>query len=149
MPEFVRQNSFGLLGMFILGSFLIGNYYCSTGNRNEYESFNLLNLPGIEKNCMYWDNNEYRLTDCKEENPVLNVVPKDNVQIKYFKRITRKDTLTVDNALGKTWYSKVNGKVEFFTMDGIDPENKKELKRSTEYIIRKYSGKKSGIMPAE
>jgi len=149
MPEFVRQNSFGLVGMFILGSFLIGNYYCSTGNRNAYESFNLLNLSGIEKNCMYWDNNEYRLTDCKEGNPVLNVIPKDNVQIKFFKRITRKDTLTVENALGKTWYSKVNGKVEFFTMDGIDPDNKKELKRSTEYIIRKYSGKKPSIMPAE
>ncbi|WP_454047792.1 hypothetical protein [Chryseobacterium sp. Marseille-Q8038] len=149
MPEFVRQNSFGLVGIFLLGGFLIGNYYCSSGNRNVNEPFNFLTLPAIEKNCMYWDQNEYKLTDCNEDNPVLNVVPKDNIQIKYFKRITRKDTLTVDNALGKTWYSKVNGKVEFFTMDGIDPENKRELKRATEYIIRKYSGKKPDMIQAD
>ncbi|CAD0222359.1 hypothetical protein KYG33_14175 [Chryseobacterium sp. D764] len=149
MPEFVRQNSFGLVGMFILGGFLIGNYYCSTGNKTPYEPLSILSTYSIEKNCMYWNNNEYKLTDCKEGNPVLTVVPKDNVQIKYFKRITRKDTLTVENALGKTWYSKVNGKVEFFTMDGIDPENKKELKRSTEYIIKKYSGKNSDMIPIE
>ena len=94
---------------------------------------------------MYWDQNEYKLTDCNEENLVLNIVPKDDIQIKYFKRVTRKDTLTVENALGKMWYSKVKGKVEFFTMDGVDPENKKELKPATEYIIRKYTGKNEMI----
>lgn len=149
MPEFARQNSFGLLGILMLGGFLIGNYYCSSGNRNAYEPFNFLNLPSIEKNCMYWDQNEYKLTDCNEENFVLNVIPKDNIQIKYFKRITRKDTLTVENALGKIWYSKGNGKVEFFTMDGVDPENKKELKPATEYIIRKYSGKRNEMILVE
>ncbi|MDR4955230.1 hypothetical protein REB14_23870 [Chryseobacterium sp. ES2] len=149
MPEFVRQNSFGLVGIFMLGGFLIGNYYCSSGNRNTYNPFSFLTLPAIEKNCMCWDQNEYKLADCKEENPILNVIPKDIIRIKYFKRITRKDTLTVENALGKIWYSKVNGEVEFFTMDGIDPENKKELKPATEYIIRKYSGKKSEMSPSE
>ncbi|MCE4064910.1 hypothetical protein LXM63_07345 [Chryseobacterium gleum] len=149
MPEFVKQNSFGLVGILMLGGFLIGNFYCSTGNKSAYESFNFLNLPVIEKNCMYWDQYEYKATACKEENLILNIIPKDDIQIKYFKRITRKDTLTVENALGKTWYSKVNGKVEFFTMDGIDPENKKELKKSTEYIIRKYSGKKAEMIPTE
>jgi hypothetical protein len=147
MPEFVKQNSLGLVGIFILGSFLIGNYYCSSGNRNEPLSF--FNIADIEKNCMYWDKNEYKPTDCKDGNPSLVVVPKDTIQIKYFKRITRKDTLTVENALGKTWYSKVNGKVEFFTMDGIDPENKKELKRSTAYIIRKYCGRNNDPILAE
>lgn len=147
MPEFVRQNSFGLVGMFILGSFLIGNYYCSSGNRNEPLRF--FNIANIEKNCMYWDKDEYKPTDCEDRNPSLAIVPKDTIQIKYFKRITRKDTLTVENALGKTWYSKVNGKVEFFTMDGVDPENKKELKRTTEYIIKKYSGKNSDMIPIE
>ena len=147
MPEFVKQNSLGMVGIFILGSFLIGNYYCSSGNRNEPLSF--FNIAGIEKNCMYWDKNEYKPTDCKDGNPSLVVVPKDTIQIKYFKRITRKDTLTVENALGKTWYSKVNGKVEFFTMDGIDPENKKELKRSTAYIIRKYCGRNNDPILAE
>jgi len=147
MPEFVRQNSFGLVGMFILGSFLIGNYYCSSGNRNEPLRF--FNIANIEKNCMYWDKNEYKPTDCKDGSPSLIVVPKDTIQIKYFKRITRKDTLTVENALGKTWYSKVNGKVEFFTMDGKDPENKKELKKSTAYIIKKYCGRNTDPIMSE
>ncbi len=149
MPEFVRQNSFGLVGMFMLGSFLIGNYYCSSGNINRNEPLSFFKVAAYEKSCMYWNENEYKPADCKDGNPLLTLVPKDTVQIKYFKRITRKDTLTVENALGRTWYSKVNGNVEFFTMDGIDPENKRELKRSTAYIIRKYSGKKSEIMPGE
>ncbi|WP_431611234.1 hypothetical protein [Chryseobacterium sp. 'Rf worker isolate 10'] len=149
MPEFVKQNSLGMVGIFILGSFLIGNYYCSSGNRNRNEPLSFFSIAGIEKNCMYWDKNEYKPTDCKDGNPSLIVVPKDTIQIKYFKRITRKDTLTVENALGKTWYSKVNGKVEFFTMDGIDPENKKELKKSTAYIIKKYCGRNTDPIMSE
>jgi len=149
MPEFVKQNSLGMVGIFILGSFLIGNYYCSSGNRNRNEPLSFFSIASIEKNCMYWDKNEYKPTDCKDGNPSLIIVPKDTIQIKYFKRITRKDTLTVENALGKTWYSKVNGKVEFFTMDGIDPENKKELKKSTAYIIKKYCGRNTDPIMSE
>ncbi|MGU3374665.1 hypothetical protein [Chryseobacterium sp. M5A1_1a] len=141
MPEFVKQNGLGLVGIFLIGSVLLGNYH-SSGNKSKNSNIALgfFGGPLNEQSCMFWEDNEYRLMDCEDKNPQRSPVPKDTVQLRYFKRITRKDTLTVDNALGKTWYSKFNGNVEFFTMDGIDPDNGRELRASTIYIIEKYAG---------
>lgn len=91
-----------------------------------------------QKNCMYWDEKEYKLAYCDDKNPQIELKPIDEALIAYFQRITRKDTLTVDNAFGKVWYSKYKGNVEFFTSDGIDPETGKELRKATEYIIETY-----------
>ena len=57
------------------------------------------------------------------------------------KKITRPDTLTVENALGKVWYAKSNRRVEFFTHHGIHPENGKTLREATAYMIEKYAKK--------
>ncbi|WP_160139000.1 hypothetical protein [Chryseobacterium sp. c4a] len=134
MPEFVKQNGLGIAGAFLIISVLIGNYYSSKGK---------ISMPITlfdNRNCMFWEDNEYKLANCEDKNPRRSLIPKDTIQLKYFKRITRKDTLTVNNALGKTWYSKYNGHVEFFTMDGVDPDTGRELRASTEYIIDKYAG---------
>lgn len=61
----------------------------------------------------------------------------------------RKDTLTDLNAAGKTWYSKYNNEVEFFTADGVDPDTGRELRRSTSWIIFKYAGKQKDTLVAE
>lgn len=139
MPEFVKQNGLGIVGIFLIGSVLIGNYSAGSKSKNSSTPLSFFGGLANEQNCMFWDDNEYKLMDCEDKNPQRNPVPKDTVQLRYFKRITRKDTLTVDNALGKTWYSKFNGNVEFFTMDGVDPDNGKELRASTGYIIQKYA----------
>jgi hypothetical protein len=60
---------------------------------------------------------------------------------KLLKKITRPDTLTVENALGKVWYDKSNNKVEFFTHYGKHPENGKALKDVSETILEKYAKK--------
>ncbi|WP_336964531.1 hypothetical protein [Chryseobacterium contaminans] len=138
MPEFVKQNGLGIAGAFLVISVLVGNHYSSRNKDNNPLSF--LGTTADERSCMFWDGNEYKLISCEDRNPQHSLVPKDTVQFKYFKRITRRDTLTVENAVGTTWYSKFNGNVEFFTMDGVDPDTGRELRSSTAYIIEKYAG---------
>lgn len=147
MPEFVKQNGLGIAGIVLVLAALMTNK--GQGSKNGKDSsigiqplgFLMAAEPADERKCMYWDKNEYKPADCEDRNPRLDLRPIDFVALKHFKKITRKDTLTVDNALGVTWYSKFNGNVEFFTMDGVDPDNGKELRKSTPWIIFKYAGK--------
>ncbi|CAM2793301.1 hypothetical protein DRF59_05090 [Chryseobacterium flavum] len=98
---------------------------------------------GKENKCMYWDGDEYKLTSCDDKNPKHQLIPVDTVKLKYFKKITRPDTLTVENGLGNSWYTKYNNVVEFFTMDGINPDNGKSLRDASKHMITKYAGKNS------
>lgn len=146
MPEFVKQNGLGIVGLVLIGSVLAGNYKgVHKTNRGETSvqplGFFMGAEPLREKNCMYWNKTEYKLAECGDKTPRSHqLIPIDSMQLKHFKKITRKDTLTVDNALGVTWYSKFYGNVEFFTMDGKDPDNGRELRASTPYIVEKYAG---------
>ncbi|WP_343680964.1 hypothetical protein [Chryseobacterium arthrosphaerae] len=90
--------------------------------------------------CMYWNGNEYKLTSCNDKNPKHHLIPIDTVRFKYFKKVTRPDTLTVKNALGKAWYSKSDNVVEFFTMDGVNPDNGKDLDIASKHMLTKYAG---------
>jgi len=141
MPEFMKQNGFGIVEVAFVLLLLTGNYTFSKQQNKENPSvLSLLGESKKEKKCMYWDKVEYKITECEDDRPNLDLTPADDYLIKYFKKITRKDTLTVENAVGKTWYSKYNGVVEFFTLDGEDPDNGRELRASTAYIIEKYAG---------
>ncbi|CEJ67766.1 hypothetical protein BN1195_00042 [Chryseobacterium oranimense G311] len=146
MPEFVKQNGMGIVGIILIaGVFFANGTHADKKQKPLIPAFGQLlgaePEPLNEKNCMYWDKSEYRLADCEDKNPRHDLKPLDSVLLKHFKRINRKDTLNVNNALGVTWYSKFYGNVEFFTMDGEDPENGRELRASTAYIIQKYAGK--------
>lgn len=90
--------------------------------------------------CMYWDGNQYQTTSCDDRNPKHILLPIDTVKLKYFKKITRPDTLTIENAFGNSWYSKSDNIVEFFTMDGVDPDNGKDLENASKYMLTKYAG---------
>ncbi|NIF07790.1 hypothetical protein F3J23_20385 [Chryseobacterium sp. Tr-659] len=139
MPEFAKQNSFGLVGILILGSLLVGNYYCSSGNNRNMPS-GFFNAAATEKECMYWDGDEYKITTCNDGNPKHQLMPVDTLKLKYFKKITRPDTLTIENGLGNSWYTKYDNVVEFFTMGGTSPDNGKILKNATRHMITKYAG---------
>lgn len=151
MPDFIKQNGLGIAGILLIASVLIGNYHFPTSKAKNKGITRLVffAIQDIDKNCMYWDQNEYKLIDCEDKDPTRNLIPKDTVQMKYFRRITRKDTLSVENALGRTWYSKYNGNVEFFTMDGVDPDNGRELRKSTPFIIYKYAGRPKDSIQVE
>lgn len=97
-----------------------------------------LRIPEKNDRCMYWDGDEYKLTSCDDKNPKHQLLPADTVKLKYFKKITRPDTLTVENGLGNSWYTKYDNVVEFFTMDGINPDNGKSLRDATRHMILTY-----------
>jgi hypothetical protein len=98
------------------------------------------NISDNGSKCMYWDGDEYKLTSCNDKNPKHQLLPVDTVKLKYFKKITQPDTLNVDNSLGNIYYSKYNNEVEFFTMDGINPNTGKSLRDATAHMLTKYAG---------
>lgn len=139
MPEFMKKNGMGIMEIAFLICLMTGSVFFSKKPEGRALGFTGILPTGVH--CMYWDKSEYKPVDCQDKNPMYNHrVPFDYEKMEYFKRIERKDTLTVDNAYGKVWYSKYNGEVEFFTNDGVDPNNGRELRIATEYIIDKYAG---------
>jgi len=145
MPEFMKQNGFGIVELVFVLLLITGTSGWGSGKFGKNENMMRLSFFGgdeiaKEKECMYWTGEEYKVAYCDDRNPQRTIIPLDTIQLKYLKRIERKDTLTVENAFGKVWYSKYNGVVEFFTDDGVDPNNGRELRKATEYIIDKYAG---------
>lgn len=129
LPDFIKNNkgmSAGVMGVLI-----------ATGSFAHFEGY------FQKKDHMYWNGVEYRLTAAHDRNPTHTVIPLDTVSFTYFKKITRPDTLDVDNGMNKVWYSKYQNKVEFFTMDGTNPDNHKELKPVSQGILEKYAGEKT------
>lgn len=137
MPEFMKKNGMGIMEIALLMGLTTGSIAFS--KKPNIQTQGIIGI--LKPHCMYWDKSEYKPIDCQDKNPVYNHrIPFDYERMTYFKRIERKDTLTVDNAFGKVWYSKYNGEVDFFTDDGVDPNNGRELRKATEYIIDKYGG---------
>lgn len=89
---------------------------------------------------MYWNGEFYVEIFCNELIEGKEIIALSEEK-KLLKKITRPDTLTVENALGKVWYDKSNNKVEFFTHYGKHPENGKALKDVSETILEKYAKK--------
>lgn len=99
-----------------------------------------LGMNEKQNKCMFWDKNSYEKINCDEKiNPLLAIIPYDEQVHKYFYKIEPTDTTTFFRA-GKPaiWYSKKDGKIEFFSAPGNHPENGKQLKPITKYIIKKY-----------
>ncbi len=91
-----------------------------------------------QKDCMYWNEVEYIPVFCNENIANFQVIQRNEDFLK-LKKITRPDTLTTANTIGKVWYDKSNRKVEFFTYHGIHPENGKTLRNVTNTILEKYA----------
>jgi len=143
VPEFIKKNGLGILEMTLLLIFVTGGVVFpntksnSPGSKNSFV-FSL--LGNQEKKYMYWNGERYIATDSSYISPIYKVIAANVNELGHFRKITRKDTMTVENSLGKVWCSKWNNEVDFFTMDGINPDNGKELKLASEHMISKYSG---------
>lgn len=165
-----HSNSFGLVGILLVAGFLFKNKENFLGvenkeklktadsafiiNNNEGKStpIHLVTVP--EKNsvseitivperkmeCMYWNGEVYVDVFCDELIEGREIIA-SNEERKMIRKITKPDTLTIENALGKVWYDKSNGKVEFFTHYGIHPENGKTLKEVSSHILEVYAKK--------
>lgn len=168
MPEFLtKQSNLGFLGVVLVGSFFAGNKFLNSNNNNTFnndspitEKSSMGEEPKIQKianfvsskplakdqiiivvndkkDCLIWDGDHYKQISCEENNSDNSIVRYQDAK-KNLIKITRPDTLTVENALGKVWYCKTNNEVEFFNSIGIHPENGKTLKNASQYIIKKY-----------
>lgn len=149
MPEFMKKNGMGIMEMALVVCLATGSVVFSNNKKMAPMGFMSNGNSAIEKKYMYWDGERYMATDSSYINPGIDIVAMNAHKFLHFKKIMRKDTLTEMNALGKTWYSKYNSEVEFFTDDGIDPETGRELRRSTPLIIYKYAGKPQDSLEVE
>ena len=155
VPDFIKQNGMGIVEMALILCLVTGNVMFSNGKKeeNNSSSFHLGFMsevkPAVEKKYMYWDGERYIATDSSYIKPGIYIVAMNEHKYLYFQKIMRKDTLTEANALGRTWYSKYNSVVEFFTEDGVDPENGRELRKSTPFILYKYAGKPKDSIDVE
>mgnify|MGYP003576290482 CR=1 FL=1 len=87
---------------------------------------------------MYWLDDHYESIACNEQIPNMQTLAADPYKLDFFRRINEIDTLKED-CIGKIWYSKIDNKIEFFTLGGMHPEHsEKALKPVTAYIYNKY-----------
>lgn len=165
-----HSNSFGLVGILLVSGFLFKNKEDFFGlekkeslrtvdsaliiNKNEGKSTlihlatvprknsskELTIIPERKMECMYWNGEVYVDVFCDELIEGREIIAL-NEERKRIRKITKPDTLTIENALGKVWYDKSNGKVEFFTHYGIHPENGKTLKEVSSHILEVYAKK--------
>ncbi|MFY7815642.1 MAG: hypothetical protein ACOVRK_10710 [Chryseobacterium taeanense] len=139
MPDFFKKNGLGIMEMAFVLLLVTGGVIFSNGKKPPAISLlSVWNSPATDKPFMYWDKDRYMATDSSYLGPQIEVVPMDKENFTYLKKITRPDTLTVDD---KVWYDKTNNQVEFFTSFGKHPENGKTLKEATEHIIETYAGR--------
>lgn len=95
-----------------------------------------------EKECMEWKEDHYELVDCKSEQVGFanTKIIKPYNEIEFERRELKVcDTTTFfkgDKPI--VWYSKKNNVVQFFNMDGENPENGKEIKEITKYMIKEH-----------
>ncbi|KMQ66704.1 hypothetical protein ACM46_04125 [Chryseobacterium angstadtii] len=154
MPDFLKQNGLGIMEIAFLACLVTGNVVFSN-NKKVADGFSsplgfVSNMEsGADKKYMYWNGERYIATDSSFIRPGLEIKAMNVHQWRNFRKVMRKDTLTDVNALGRTWYSKYNNEVEFFTDDGTDPDNGRELRKSTSLIIYKYAGKQKDSIGAE
>jgi hypothetical protein len=141
LPDFIKKNGLGILEMtFVLLLVTGGVVFSNNKTPNHFGIVPSWGSPAVDKSFMYWDENRYMATDSSYLGPQVNVIPMNANSFIYLKKITRPDTLTIENSKGKVWYDKSDNNVEFFTSFGKHPENDKTLKEVTERILDNYAG---------
>lgn len=90
------------------------------------------------KECMYWDINQYIACKCKTQIANKEVIALDEFKLQNFKRIENYKNINVEE-ISNLWYTKINrDSIDVFTLQGAHPINNKDLKRVTPYIYKKY-----------
>lgn len=88
--------------------------------------------------CMYWDGEQYQSIDCDQKVDGATIVALDTFRLAHLKRI-KNIALITRNDIGKIHYSKINGKVEFYTTGGENPaDSRKRLLPMSEHMYVEY-----------
>ncbi|MFD2920376.1 hypothetical protein ACFS6H_11680 [Terrimonas rubra] len=135
-----KKHSLKKIGIYtsILIFVITGIYIIYNSNKSTSDTPMVMGktLNGPEA-CMYWTGDHYEQVSCQDKKDGL-VIALDSFKLQHFRKITRPDTIT-QNHVGRVWYIKNGGDIEFYTADGMHPvEIKKRLKPATAYIIDKY-----------
>ena len=95
-----------------------------------------------DKECMQWQTDHYKYIDCNSSTSQgileIPVEPADESKAKLRKIEVTETTTFFVNDKPVIWYSKVNGKPEFFNTHGFHPVTGKPLKPITKYMIDKW-----------
>ena len=137
IPEFLtKQSNLGIIGAILCGGLFVGNKMYKADERKPemVTNGNRLGLLAATKQCMYWNGKEYIPEYCGQSRNDLIAI--DLKKVANFKRITKPDTI---NSIKNIWYSKYQNEVEFFTDNGINPENGSDLRPLTYHILEKYA----------
>lgn len=88
--------------------------------------------------CMFWQDSHYQPIDCNRKFLRPQLYPINHKLVNEFRRITLPDTLTM-RSIGKVWYAKFRGRVEFYTQGGAHPvDTNKRLLPVSDHILKKY-----------
>ena len=132
MNYFHKYKKQGLVGLGVLTLSVLG-ISSSDSLKNSISS-----MTSSKPQCMYWSQNEYIAIACEHKVPNVQVIAADELKLKHFKRITRRDTLTYQD-VGKVWYASVDKQIEFYTSAGEDPRLAgRQLRPMSKYIFVKY-----------
>jgi hypothetical protein len=95
-----------------------------------------------KEECMYWTGDRYKRISCNQKIENVSIIALDTAKSAHLRKITQPDTLT-QSSVGKVWYTKIDGEIEFYTSDGFHPVyNDVRLKPVTVYILNKYVHRK-------
>jgi hypothetical protein len=132
-----KPKSKGIVFLFsLLGLLALGGITAYLASRKPVKPEPI--LTGIGQ-CMYWAGDHYQPVNCSQKLGDTVVYALDARKVSRFKRITRPDTLTANDA-HKVWYSKISGQVEFYTDSGDNPLHPEiRLLPATAYMITKYA----------
>lgn len=100
-------------------------------------SYSLLS-PKETNECMIWQDDHYKITECNGENGVIKLDQETFNSMKELNGLCKDDTFFLPDNSPVVWYDKFHNKFTFFTMEGIHPTNGRTLKPITPYIIDKY-----------
>ena len=95
-----------------------------------------------KEECMYWTGDRYKRISCNKKIENVSIIALDTAKAAHLQKITQPDTLT-QSSVGKVWYTKIDGEIEFYTTDGFHPVySDVRLKPITVYILNKYVHRK-------
>lgn len=104
--------------------------------------YTIYTVTNEQTGCMYWSGDQYIPIDCNEKPLGRLFLPLDPKKVKYFERVTRKDTIT-ERSIGKIYYIKDNNTIEYYTYSGNYPNDlNRFVKKLTRRMFDKYLRKK-------
>lgn len=107
----------------------------------QWESSKRTVFGNTNTGCMYWAGDHYEKMLCNEKEKGRFKLPMDEEKMKNFRKILEEDTIT-EKSIGKVYYIRIGGKIEYYTAGGNHPVDvTKSLRPLSEYMFNKHLNK--------